>query len=111
MDRKPLISCLKLAVFLKPLMCEDIRATEEFVAVVFTPTVPHCSLSTLIGLALLARLSRHFGDARKLSVRVQHHEDADKLNKQFADKERVQGGFENPEIRRVLITMTAFQPS
>lgn len=84
---------------------ENFRADEFSVSVVFVPTIPHCSLSNFIGLALKEKLRRHFGDCRKIFVAVKEHEDAEKLNKQLADKERTQAAMENPEIADIVLRM------
>ena len=84
---------------------EHIVSDEISVAVVFTPTVPHCGLSTLIGLALREQLRRNFGETRKISVAVRAHDEAAKLNKQLKDKERVLAAMENPEIADVINKM------
>jgi metal-sulfur cluster biosynthetic enzyme len=82
---------------------ELILYEEHLITVTFKPTVPHCSFSSLIALALFARLTENF--SQKISVRIAGHAEREALNKQFADKERVLGGLENPEVRRVLDRM------
>ena len=36
----------------------EVNDTENFVNVYFTPTIPHCSMATLIGLSIRVRLMR-----------------------------------------------------
>ena len=90
---------------LKILRPEKISCDDKSVTVIFTPTVPHCSLSTFIGLALRERLRQVFGGTRKIFVLVEAHQDAAQLNKQLADKERVLAAMENPEIWAVVKNM------
>ena len=40
------------------------------VKVVFTPTIPHCSMATLIGLCIRVRLLRSLPDRFKVDIRV-----------------------------------------
>jgi metal-sulfur cluster biosynthetic enzyme len=78
------------------------------VTVTFTPTVPHCSMASVIGLSILAKLARTgvlTGNGRgehyyKLSVVCEEgaHATAESITKQLADKERVSAAFENPTI-------------
>jgi metal-sulfur cluster biosynthetic enzyme len=84
---------------------EKLSCDEKSLTVKFTPTVPHCSLSAFIGLAIRERLQRVFGDTRKIYVLVEAHQDAAQLNKQLADKERVLAAMENPEIWGVVEKM------
>lgn len=75
----------------------------------FTPTVPHCSFSTIIGLALLSALRSEFiVDGRwRVYIRVTSgsHMSEDELNRQFQDKERVAAALENPSILEVVSRM------
>lgn len=80
------------------------------VSISFTPTVPHCSLASIIGLSIQAKLRQSQilnprGDLYyKLSVTCApgSHASADDINKQLADKERVSAAFENPKINALL---------
>ena len=67
----------------------------------FTPTVPHCSLATLIGLCLRVKLERCLGQRCKLDISVGHgsHSMGEDVNKQINDKERVAAAMENPHLR------------
>lgn len=84
----------------------------------FTPTVPHCSLASIIGLSIHSKL-RHGslldppGDRYfKLSVQCAEgsHASADDINCQLADKERVSAAFENPKIMSLLTQCTENLP-
>lgn len=50
---------------------EQIEVGENHVVVEFTPTVPHCGMSTLIGMVTPFRLTTHAG-LPSLSLRVVH---------------------------------------
>lgn len=80
------------------------------VKITFTPTVPHCSLASVIGLSILQKLSEtgtlagkgeHY---HKLTVECEpgSHTSAADISKQLADKERVSAAFENPRILSLL---------
>lgn len=76
------------------------------VTVTFTPTVPHCSMASVIGLSIKAKIAQSrilLGPGEiyyKLSVECEKdsHNTADGISKQLADKERVSAAFENPNI-------------
>ena len=70
----------------------------------FTPTVPHCSMATLIGLALSVRLRSALPRRFKLAVSIAPgaHSDEAAINKQLADKERVAAALENPGLREMV---------
>lgn len=80
------------------------------VRVDFTPTVPHCSLASIIGLSIQRKLR----DSALLNPRGEHyyklrvccvegtHAQAEDINRQLADKERVSAAFENPKITGLL---------
>jgi metal-sulfur cluster biosynthetic enzyme len=80
------------------------------VTVTFTPTVPHCSLASVIGLSIQAKLARsgvldgHGEHYYKLNVICEEgsHTTAESISKQLADKERVSAAFENPTIMNLL---------
>lgn len=80
------------------------------VTISFTPTVPHCSLASIIGLSIRSKLDesgvlRPRGDHYyKLTVACAKgsHSTAEEINRQLADKERVSAAFENPRIAALL---------
>ncbi|XP_060564896.1 LOW QUALITY PROTEIN: cytosolic iron-sulfur assembly component 2A-like [Ruditapes philippinarum] len=86
---------------------EDNISVEEFsddklyVKIVFVPTVPHCSLASLIGLCLRRKLITCFPEKHKLDIFVKEgsHDTADEINKQINDKERIAAAMENPNLR------------
>mmetsp|Transcript_15707 Transcript_15707/g.28675 ORF Transcript_15707/g.28675 Transcript_15707/m.28675 type:complete len:149 (-) Transcript_15707:30-476(-) len=79
---------------------ELITGSLEGLEIVFVPTVPTCSLSTLIGLLIRIQLLRHLPRSIKTSIRVQagSHMQEKEINKQLADKERVAAALENPAL-------------
>lgn len=70
----------------------------------FTPTVPHCSLATLIGLCLRVKLERQLEYRFKLDIVVSEgtHTIEGDVNKQINDKERVAAAMENPNLREMV---------
>lgn len=70
------------------------------VAVSFTPTVPHCSMATLIGLSIRVKLLRVLPRRFKVDVVVSpgSHSSEAAVNKQLNDKERVAAALENPNL-------------
>lgn len=84
-------------------VCEEdieVDAEKSVVLVKFTPTINHCSLATLIGLAIQVKLLRCLPSTFKIDVRIAEgtHATEDSVNKQLADKERVAAALENPNL-------------
>lgn len=77
---------------------------EVWIRVQFTPTVPHCSLATLIGLCLRVKLERTLQRNFKLDIFVNEgsHSIEGDVNKQINDKERVAAAMENPNLRELV---------
>nr|XP_056721898.1 cytosolic iron-sulfur assembly component 2A [Euleptes europaea] len=83
---------------------QEVGEDEFLVTVRFTPTVPHCSLATLIGLCLRIKLQRCLPFKHKLEIYISegmHSTEAD-INKQINDKERVAAAMENPNLREIV---------
>jgi len=93
----------QLAVVSAPQISFDSRAPDR-VTVEFTPTVPHCGMSTFIGLSIRVRLLRSLPQRYKVDIRVKpgSHQSEQSLNKQLNDKERVAAALENPALVEVL---------
>ena len=74
------------------------------VSVHFTPTIPHCSMATLIGLSIRVKLLRSLPPRFKVDVRVTpgKHASEDAVNKQLNDKERVAAALENDNLLRTV---------
>eukprot|EP00405_Crypthecodinium_cohnii_P013980 CAMPEP_0206453090 /NCGR_PEP_ID=MMETSP0324_2-20121206/20330_1 /ASSEMBLY_ACC=CAM_ASM_000836 /TAXON_ID=2866 /ORGANISM="Crypthecodinium cohnii, Strain Seligo" /LENGTH=174 /DNA_ID=CAMNT_0053923297 /DNA_START=65 /DNA_END=589 /DNA_ORIENTATION=- len=70
----------------------------------FTPTVPTCSVATLIGLTIKAKLQRSLPRRYKVDVEIfpGTHNQEDQVNKQLNDKERVAAALENPALRSLI---------
>ena len=66
----------------------------------FTPTIPHCSMATLIGLSIRVKLMRSLPKRFKLKVFIEPgtHNTEDAVNKQLDDKERVAAALENSHL-------------
>ena len=70
----------------------------------FTPTVPHCGMSTLIGLCIRVKLMRTLPKSFHVRVEVtpgSHYQETS-VNKQLNDMERVAAALENPNLIRVV---------
>ncbi|VEU39796.1 unnamed protein product [Pseudo-nitzschia multistriata] len=71
----------------------------------FTPTIPHCSMATLIGLCLRVKLHRSLPPARfgvDVSIEPGTHVSEKAINKQLRDKERVRAALENKHLAGVV---------
>lgn len=97
-----------------PLTLEELNVVEEAlikvndsgnrVTVEFTPTIPHCSMATLIGLCIQVKLMWCLPQRFKVDVRITPGTHASELaiNKQLADKERVAAALENSHLLELL---------
>ncbi|KOX76436.1 hypothetical protein WN51_12117 [Melipona quadrifasciata] len=87
-----------------PLSLIEIDNKANKVCVKFTPTIPHCSMATLIGLSIRVQLLRVLPPRFKVSVEITpgtHMLEA-AVNKQLADKERVAAALENNHLLEVI---------
>ncbi|KAJ3091239.1 Mitotic spindle-associated MMXD complex subunit MIP18 [Quaeritorhiza haematococci] len=82
----------------------DVDDENNHVRVRFTPTIPHCSMATLIGLAIRVRLMRSLPERFKVDVLVREgtHQSENAVNKQLNDKERVAAALENTHLLEVV---------
>lgn len=82
----------------------EVNDAESRVAVYFTPTIPHCSMATLIGLSIRVRLLRALPERFKVDVMIRPgtHASEQAVNKQLADKERVAAALENTHLLEVV---------
>ncbi|KAK2819713.1 hypothetical protein Q7C36_021359 [Tachysurus vachellii] len=97
-----------------PLSLEELNVVEQVrvkvndeeskVSVEFTPTIPHCSMATLIGLSIKVKLLRSLPDRFKIDVHITPgtHASEEAVNKQLADKERVAAALENAHLLEVV---------
>ncbi|PPR05996.1 hypothetical protein CVT26_005718 [Gymnopilus dilepis] len=85
---------------LRVVSAPQITVGANHVKVEFTPTVPHCGMSTLIGLCIRVRLLRSLPDRFKVDIFVKpgSHQSENAVNKQLNDKERVAAALENPVL-------------
>eukprot|EP01147_Barroeca_monosierra_P007111 gene7110-9636_t len=74
------------------------------ILVQFTPTIPHCSMATLIGLCIRVCLLHALPPRFKVDVEIypDTHVSRDQVNKQLGDKERVAAALENPNLIQVV---------
>lgn len=77
------------------------------VIVDITPTVSHCSLATVIGLGVRVRLEQALPPNYRVVVRIKEgsHGQAEDVNKQLGDKERVAAALENANLLNILRNM------
>ncbi|XP_068694236.1 cytosolic iron-sulfur assembly component 2A-like [Montipora capricornis] len=83
----------------------DKTGNDEYnIKIEFTPTVPHCSLATLIGLCLRVKLERSLPHKFKLDISLTKgtHSTEDEINKQINDKERIAAAMENPSLKKIV---------
>ncbi|MBN3319836.1 MIP18 protein, partial [Atractosteus spatula] len=82
----------------------NVNDNESTVSVQFTPTIPHCSMATLIGLSIKVKLLRSLPDRFKIDVHITPgtHTSEQAVNKQLADKERVAAALENSHLLEVV---------
>ncbi|KAM4607593.1 cytosolic iron-sulfur assembly component 2B-like [Polymixia lowei] len=97
-----------------PLSLEELNVVEQvrvkvndaegMVGIEFTPTIPHCSMATLIGLSIKVKLLRSLPDRFKIDVHITPgtHATENDVNKQLADKERVAAALENSQLLEVV---------
>jgi metal-sulfur cluster biosynthetic enzyme len=81
-----------------------IRKEGNCIDVQFTPTIPHCSMATLIGLSLRVQLLRTLHEKYKVKVSITPgtHQSESQVNKQLNDKERVCAALENKNLLDVV---------
>lgn len=97
-----------------PLTLEELHVVQEDLIKVddkgnnifvnFTPTIPHCSMATLIGLSIRVKLLRSLPPRFKVTVEITPgtHASENAVNKQLADKERVAAALENKHLAEVI---------
>ncbi|XP_043641760.1 MIP18 family protein galla-1 [Drosophila teissieri] len=80
------------------------RSNVSVVRIEFNPTVPHCSLATLIGLCIRVKVERGLPHNIKLDIYIKKgaHQTEEEINKQINDKERIAAAMENPNLRNLV---------
>lgn len=73
---------------------------ENRIVIQFTPTIPHCSMATLIGLCIRVKLLRSLPTRFKVQIEIYpgSHQSELAVNKQLNDKERVAAALENNHL-------------
>ena len=81
-----------------------IKVDKHTIDVEFTPTIPNCSMATLIGLMIRVKLHRCLPSYFKLSVNIESgkHDQETEINKQLNDKERVFAALENTGLLQMV---------
>ncbi|XP_031622344.1 MIP18 family protein galla-1 [Contarinia nasturtii] len=87
-------------IFVQPPTSDNVQV----VRIEFNPTVPHCSLATLIGLCLRIKIERNIQHKLKLDIYIKKgaHSTEDEINKQINDKERIAAAMENPNLKNLV---------
>ncbi len=82
----------------------DIDVRGRDVTVHFTPTIPQCTLASVIGLSIKIKLLRALPVCYRIHVKVASntHKDEENLNKQLDDKERVCAALESENVRKMI---------
>lgn len=81
----------------------QISLNRKKIQVRFTPTVPHCSMATHIGLCLRTKLTRSLPQYQvRVEIEPGSHSSERAINKQLADKERVCAALENKHLLAVV---------
>ena len=77
---------------------------DSSVHVYFTPTIPGCSMATLIGLSIKVQLLKRLPPRFKCCIEITPgaHNSEQAINKQLADKERIAAALENPHLMQVI---------
>ncbi len=88
-------------------VCEEhveVKDPGNTVVVRFTPTIPHCSMATLIGLCIRVKLLRVLPARFKVIIEIYPgtHQSEVAVNKQLNDKERVAAALENNHLLSVV---------
>ena len=99
----------QLAVVYDGCVCiEHLPGRRVRIDVQFCPTVPHCSLATIIGLCIRVKLLRFFPHAKiDIAITPGRHQTEHEINRQINDKERVAAALENPQLRELVDKLIA----
>ncbi|XP_953435.1 uncharacterized protein TA09900 [Theileria annulata] len=74
------------------------------ISVFFTPTVPHCTQASIIGLMIFVKLYQSLPPYFKIDVQISKgtHNTEEMINKQLLDKERISAALEYPPILKMI---------
>eukprot|EP01084_Bolivina_argentea_P216489 367782_1 len=83
---------------------ENIQINNNKILINYTPTIPHCSMATLIGLSIKVKLLRSLPTRFKIKIKITPgtHQSENEINKQLNDKERVAAAIENYSLIKVV---------
>lgn len=87
---------------------DDITVDDEkgSVDIVFTPTVPNCSMPAILGLCIREKLMRvlplRFHSKIRITVAAGKHQNEDAINRQLRDKERCLAALERKNLRTTI---------
>lgn len=86
------------------ILVNDDRENLSSIIVKFIPTIPHCSMATLIGLTIRIKLLRSVATRFKVNVMIEPgtHASENAINQQLNDKERVIAAMENDNLLDVV---------
>jgi metal-sulfur cluster biosynthetic enzyme len=81
-----------------------INTDKNNIKVYFTPTIPSCSMSTLIGLMIKVKLLNSVSNKYKVDVYVEpgKHYTEEAINRQLNDKERVYAALESEHLKKMV---------
>ena len=82
----------------------EIDNNKKYIKIYYTPTIPNCSLSSLIGLSIKAKLINNVDKRYKIDVLIKpgSQDLEDEINKQLSDKERVLTAIESDNMNKLL---------
>ena len=82
----------------------EIDNNKKYIKIYYTPTIPNCSLSSLIGLSIKAKLINNVDKRYKIDVLIKPgtQDLEDDINKQLSDKERVLTAIESDNMNTLL---------
>lgn len=80
------------------------NGTTFHINIEFVPTVPHCTLASLIGLSIRAKLEENLVCNYKLDINIKEgtHDEGPQITKQINDKERTAAAMENPDVVKLV---------
>ncbi|GFR88804.1 MIP18 family protein [Elysia marginata] len=85
-----------------------LKTGQVLASIEFVPTVPHCTLASIIGLSIRSKLDQSLPQKPKIDIFIKKgtHDTADEINKQINDKERISAAMENPNLQKLVASCT-----